>query len=427
MKDIHILLLEPSNLENLKQTLTSLNFISKRVRDVTIIGEHNTFLKNENSSFLQETPCTCLFYTNLEMGLNKYIELLSGEYVLVLYDQDCINPHIQETKLQLSDKQQVMVYPIQIRDKVIQRPFLVKASFFKQTSYFFKYQAPFKEAVLLLWLSKLDRSCILNVSGNFISQMSKIVSRTMYQKINFLEKYQMNKPSDLNKPSISVIVSNYNMSNYVDVALSSCFSQIQLPDRVLVIDDGSTDSSYKQLESWKHFTEFQLFSQENKGKAKALNNLLPHVETEFVLELDADDWLDPDAFLVISSQLRNISNDVAVLYGNLRNWKQTKSGDIKYKDTTQGKPVYTKKQLLSYLLPLGPRIYRTSSLKRNNGFPIIDFMDGRMYEDVVILNKLLKNERLLYRDFTVYNVREHSLSITKKSRPKWSDFIKYLD
>lgn len=427
MKDIHVLLLEPSNLENLAQTLTSLNFISNRVRDVTIIGEHKPPLRLENTSFLQEIPYTYLFYTNLEIGLNEYIHTLSGAYVLVLYDQDFINSNIQETRLHLSDNQGVMVYPYQIRDKVIQRPFFIKVSFLKQNNSFLKDQAPFKEAVLSLWLSRIQKPYILTINKSFISQFKKKMSTTMYQKIILAEKYQMNNNSYLSKPSISVLLTNFNMSKYVGVSLSSCFSQNKLPNQVLVMDDGSTDDSYKKLELWRDTLGFQLFRQENLGKAKALNNLLPYVETEFFLELDADDWLDPDAFLVIASQLQSISDDTAVLYGNLRKWKQTKHEDLMYKGIAKGRPVYTKNQLLSYLFPLGPRIYRTSSVKRNNGFPIIDFMESRMYEDVVTLTKLLEKEKLQYRDFTVYNVREHSQSITKKSRPDWSDFIKYLD
>ncbi|PFB01115.1 glycosyl transferase family 2 [Priestia megaterium] len=427
MKDIHVVLLEPSSQKNLNQALFSLSFISDRVRDITLLGKNNTCSKLQATSFSKGIQYTTLFHETLERGLNEYIQKLSGEYVLFLHNQDFINSNINEISLHLQDNQHVMVSPYQVKDKVIQRPFLSKVSFLKQNNFFLKYPVPFGEAVLPLWLSRLNKSHILNTSGSFISQINKNVSATMYQKITMVEQYQMKTTSYLNKPSISVILANYNMSNYVDIALSSCFSQNHLPSQVLVMDDGSTDSSYKQLESWRYYPEFQLFNQGNSGKARALNNLLPYVETEFVLELDADDWLDPDAFLMIASQLQSISDDTAVLYGNLRKWKQTKSGDIKYKGTTKGKPVYTKEQLLSYLLPLGPRIYRTSSLKRNNGFPIIEFMEGRMYEDVVMLNKLLKNERLLYRDFTVYNVREHNLSITKKSRPKWSDFIKYLD
>jgi hypothetical protein len=84
-------------------------------------------------------------------------------------------------------------------------------------------------------------------------------------------------------------------------------------------------------------------------------------------------------------------------------------------------------EVLSYKFPLGPRIYRTLSLKENKGFPIIDFEDGRMYEDVSILNHLLRENRLLYKDFTIYNVREHAFSITKKNPSSWSDFLKLLN
>ena len=101
--------------------------------------------------------------------------------------------------------------------------------------------------------------------------------------------------------------------------------------------------------------------------------------------------------------------------------------NVKYKGVRKGKPITNKNELLSYLFPVGPRIYRTSALKDNNGFPIIKFEDGRMYEDVSILNDLLKNTRLLYENFTVYNVRVHEFSITKKNHPNWSDFLNYLD
>jgi len=50
-----------------------------------------------------------------------------------------------------------------------------------------------------------------------------------------------------------------------------------------------------------------------------------------------------------------------------------------------------------------------------------------MYEDVSILNHLLRENRLLYKDFTVYNVREHKFSITKKNPSNWSDFLKFLN
>ncbi|WP_432694418.1 glycosyltransferase family 2 protein (plasmid) [Priestia aryabhattai] len=427
MKDIHVLLLSYSSSNSLKKALTSLKFIRDRIRDVTVLEESNSSLGLSPTFVNQEIKYTKLINEDLGVSLNEYIQKLTFEYVLFLCDQDCINSNIKEIRLELYGNHYVMTYPYIIKGKVIQKPLLVKTSFLKEANFFSKYQVPFKEAVLPSWLSKLNKSYIITVRGDFISQTGKNNTRHMMQKLNFIEKYQYESEPDGNSPSISVILSNYNMANYVGIAINSCLLQSNSPEKILIIDDGSTDNSYEELGKWKGYPLVELYKQENKGKAKALNNLIPYIETEFVVELDADDWFDPDAFLIIKKHLKNLPDNVGVLYGNLRNWMQITPDNVKYKGIKKGKPISNKNELLSYLLPVGPRIYRTSSLKQNNGFPITKFEDGRMYEDVSILNDLLKKNRLLYRDFTVYNVRAHELSITKKNHSNWSDFIKYLD
>jgi len=427
MKNIHVLLLSYSNSIHLRKALDSLNFICHRVRDITVLEGNNSYLKLDTSSINQEIKYITLLQNDLGKTLDDYIQKLSYEYVLFLYDQDYLNANIKNIRLQLYDNQYVITYPYTFKNKVIQRPFLMKTSFLKQTNFFSKYQSPFEEAILSAWLSSLDKSYIINKNGYFINQTAKDSTANTLQKLNFIEKYQYDLEQGINIPSLSVIMSNYNMVQYVNEAISSCLLQSSPPEQILVIDDGSTDNSYKEMKKWEEVPQFKLFKEENGGKARSLNNLLPYIETDFVVELDADDWFDPDAFSIIKNQLRGILDDVAVLYGNLRIWKQTRLGNLKYKGIKKGRTVSNKSELLSYPFPLGPRIYRTSSLKQNNGFPITGFENGRMYEDVSILNALLKESRLLYKDFTVYNVREHELSITKKNRFNWNDFIKYLE
>lgn len=427
MKDIHVLLLSYSSSNSLKQSLTSLNFIRDRIRDVTVLEESNLSLRLSNPPVTQEIKYIKLIDGDLGLSLNEYIQKLSFEYVLFLYGQDCLNSNIKDIRLELYGNHYVMTYPYIIKGIVIQRPLLVKTSFLKQANFFSKYQVPFKEAVFPVWLSRLNKSYIITVGGDFINQTGKNNTRHMMQKLNFIEKYQYDSEAAGNSPSISVILSNYNMATYVGIAINSCLLQSNPPEKILVIDDGSTDNSYEELEKWSILPEVKLFKQDNKGKAKALNNLIPYIDTEFVVELDADDWFDPNAFSIIKGYLKTLPDDVGVLYGNLRNWVQINIDNVKYRGIKKGKTISNKSELLSYSLPVGPRIYRTSALKQNNGFPIIKYEDGRMYEDVSILNDLLKKTRLLYRDFTVYNVRVHELSITKKNHSNWSDFIKYLD
>ncbi|MEH7590355.1 glycosyltransferase family A protein [Priestia megaterium] len=424
MKNIYVFLIGYSHSTILRRALMSLNLIDHRIGDIAILEESEQFITINDSSFSQKIKFVKLIHNDLGATLNECIQKVSSEYILFLYDQQYFNNYIKDTILELDDSQHVMTYPYIVKDKVIHRPFFIKTSFLKQNSFFSRYQVPFREAVLPSWLSRLNKSSVVTASDNFISETSKHVPISLFQKLEFIEKYQHEKEQLLVEPSISVIIANYNMAEYVEIAINSCFLQSSPIDQILVIDDGSTDHSYKQLEKWNYAPNFRLLKKENGGKARALNDLIPYIQTKFVIELDADDWLDPNAISVIREYLAVLPEDVAVLYGNLKNWRQTSLGDIYYRTVKKGKPVKSHQELINYNFPLGPRIYRTSSLKESNGFPVLEF------EDVAILNKLLKNNRLLYQDFTVYNVREHKLSFTRKSKknhPKWSDFKKYFN
>src|SRR5699024_9093705 len=215
------------------------------------------------------------------------------------------------------------------------------------------------------------------------------------------------------------------MEKYIDTAVVSCLLQTEMFDQILIMDDGSTDNSNQKLKRLANEKQVKVFHKKNEGKAKALNELLPHVTSDFILELDADDWLDADACSVIKRYLSNLPEEDAVLYGNLRKWKQT-SEDVLFKTTSKGVAIKGVSELLSYQFPLGPRIYRKSMLKEVSGFPVLDFEDGRLYEDVSVLNQLLKKYPFCYKDFTVYNVREHQASITKNNDSKWQDFLQML-
>ena len=428
MKDIQVILLSYSNSNALQQALTSLNLIINRVKEVVVIDIPDLLLKVADS-FTTQVKIEYVKLNNNDLGrvLNNYIKELSCEYVLFLYDQDYLNSNTTEIQLELNNEKQVMTYQSTIKNITIQRPFFVKTYFLKQNIFFQDNEVPFKEAILPSWLSVVSHYHLILENRGIISQYSKDASTSNIEKIKFIERYQLKIPNHIAQPSVAVMVSNYNMANYVGTAINSCFLQSSPPEQILVVDDGSTDESYKILEKWIYHPRFKLLTKENGGKARALNELLPYIETDFIVELDADDWLDPDAIFVIRDYLRSLSDDVAVLYGNLRAWKQVNPEKVKYKGIRKGSQVFNKMELLSYTFPLGPRVYRTLPLKENKGFPIIDFENGRMYEDVSILNHLLRENRLLYKDFTVYNVREHELSITKKNPSGWSDFLKLLN
>ncbi|GIO21498.1 glycosyltransferase family A protein [Oceanobacillus sp. J11TS1] len=424
MKDITVILAHYSNLAAIRKALASLKNIDSRLDSIIILHEQamslNTIQNDSNVKQIQSIP---LQENDLGKTLNNLIHKIHSSYVLFLQHTDYLSPAVQPESLHLSQTDPFLKTLYRNRNIAVEHPLLVSTAFLKRQQFLTNFQLPFKEALFPAWL--FDKpSPEKSYRDNFVLQSRKNSSANNMEKQKFMQKYQLNKNKTAN-PSLSVLISNYNMEKYVETAVASCLLQNEQPEQVLIMDDGSTDNSYHRLQQWNDGKLVKVFSKKNEGKAIAFNHLLPHVTSEFILELDADDWLDPDAIFVIKSHLANLSEEVAVLYGNLRKWKQS-AEDVLFKGVKKGKIINGRTDLLSYHFPLGPRIYRTLNLKRIGGFPVISYKDGRLYEDVSVLNELIKKDRFQYRDFTVYNVREHKESITQTNLPNWNEYLKSL-
>ena len=70
------------------------------------------------------------------------------------------------------------------------------------------------------------------------------------------------------EPKVSVVIPAYNAEKYIAETLQSVFDQTYCDYEVIVVDDGSTDSTVDEMR--KH-PEVRFFSQENKGPGAARN------------------------------------------------------------------------------------------------------------------------------------------------------------
>jgi hypothetical protein len=90
-----------------------------------------------------------------------------------------------------------------------------------------------------------------------------------------------------------VVVNNHNYADYLAAAIDSARAQTHPRLRVVVVDDGSTDGSRQILE--RYGSEVTVVLKEQAGQASALNAAMPHCQGDFVIFLDADDVLRPEA------------------------------------------------------------------------------------------------------------------------------------
>ncbi len=129
--------------------------------------------------------------------------------------------------------------------------------------------------------------------------------------IAFFESFDQNKNFRKNKTKAmkaAVIVPAYNEEDTISETVKSLL-QLRYPKKfikIYVVDDGSTDKTWKILQRFKDDKRVKLIRKDNGGKASALNLAFSELEkdTEIVGILDADSFVDKNALKYIVSEFQ---------------------------------------------------------------------------------------------------------------------------
>ena len=117
----------------------------------------------------------------------------------------------------------------------------------------------------------------------------------------------------MNVPEVSILMSVYNGENFLNESISSILEQTFKNFEFIIIDDGSTDNTFKILEDYaKKDCRIKIVTQKNTGLTKALNVGAGIAKGEYIARQDVDDVSMPDR---IEKQLLHLkqNSDVAVL------------------------------------------------------------------------------------------------------------------
>lgn len=93
-------------------------------------------------------------------------------------------------------------------------------------------------------------------------------------------------------PRVSVVIPSYNSARYLGEAIGSVLEQTYARFEIIVIDDGSTDNTREVAEGFGD-ARIRYFHQENQGLAASRNAGAAKSRAEYLVYLDADDWLLP--------------------------------------------------------------------------------------------------------------------------------------
>ncbi len=95
------------------------------------------------------------------------------------------------------------------------------------------------------------------------------------------------------QPKISVVVPVYNREKTIGRAIDSVLSQTRPPEKIIVVDDCSTDGTGDILKSYGERVT-PVFMHENAGPSRARNEGVKRADTEWVAFLDSDDRWEKD-------------------------------------------------------------------------------------------------------------------------------------
>lgn len=114
-------------------------------------------------------------------------------------------------------------------------------------------------------------------------------------------------------PKVSVIVPVYNSEKYLKECLESLVNQTLHDMQIILIDDGSTDSSGEICKEYeKIYSNFEYHYKVNGGTASARNVGLKYATGEYIGFVDSDDWIDACMFETMYKNAKK--SDADILY-----------------------------------------------------------------------------------------------------------------
>lgn len=211
---------------------------------------------------------------------------------------------------------------------------------------------------------------------------------------------------------ISVIVPIYNVEKYLRKCLLSLTAQTLKELEIILINDGSTDSSREiAAEFARKYDNITLYDKQNGGLSDARNYGLTYVTGEYVAFIDSDDFVEPTMF----ERLYNLSN-----HGQKKIVEANFVWEFPHKKRMDIGPQINsiKEYLVHGRVVAWNKIYKTNWLKEIGVlFPV-----GRLYEDQEFFFKIvshLKNVDEIGFDAKVevhYVQRKTSISYSESTK-----------
>lgn len=206
---------------------------------------------------------------------------------------------------------------------------------------------------------------------------------------------------------VSVLIPCYNVDKYLTRCVNSILNQTYGNLQIVMIDDGSSDNTWSVMNSLAATnSNIEIYQQKNKGVANTRNHLLSRVEGDYVLFVDADDWIEPEMIEYLVKTIERYGADVSVCGYVINDLEPSKE----YEETPLNRTETIKKFLFHKDLKgsLCNKILKTSLLCNLSFDDSIGYGEDALFcwELFKKVNKVVLTKKQLYH----YRMNDQSIS-----------------
>lgn len=232
----------------------------------------------------------------------------------------------------------------------------------------------------------------------------------------------------MKKPLVSVIIPVYNTGKSAVKLVRFLLKDQYAPDEIIVVDDGSTDDSLRQLKTIKNST-VQIYHQDNAGASAARNLGIQNAKGKYIVFLDSDDEIKPAFMQTLVEAIQKHPHTLPVTGMYRRPHDSRKLTDIYAKKLRARAADESSRDYILWLLvqdgrlyPVVNKIFKADVIRKNNlqfdpKFPLAEdlkfVLDYLKYssDDILIIQEPLY----------IYNFNTDT-SITNQAASYWTNW-----
>ena len=216
---------------------------------------------------------------------------------------------------------------------------------------------------------------------------------------------------------VSIYIPAFNAKKTIDRAIQSALDQTYRDFDIVICNDGSTDGTGEHLDAmYGDHPKIQIIHQPNGGIGSASNTCIHAARGLYILQLDSDDALLPDAIATLLPEIQKDTR-ISCVYGKHYKWIQQED---KLEEGWHY-PNFTRERMLHGMIVHHPRVFRKRDWSRVGGFSesLLNAVDYDFFQKLSEVGEIEFHDHLLYK----YTIHEQSTSISKSKTQTENTFL----